>query len=217
MNFEKIRTIIDQKGEKGYSKTLPMLGEIKEFKGEGITESSGKPWKKVSIKDDAGELHNVTLRGTLPDATMVDKRAQFNLCSFNGSFQPDGGGETKTYIGYSGFWDSKAQTSQDTPATAPSSAQGGQAVNQAQSAKKEASPIVWDAEESIRGSVLCAMIQSGNEVMDYELILKHTQFIMTGKTGNFMEDLPKGNPAGRITEYQGEQPTAPDDGGDPSW
>jgi len=97
MNFATVRTIIDQKAENGYAATMPMFGIITEFKGEGLS-SSNKPWKKVVVRDDANELHNVTLRGTLPGPQVIGQRCQFDMSSYNG----DANGQP--YIGYSGFW-----------------------------------------------------------------------------------------------------------------
>jgi hypothetical protein len=80
-----------------------MFGIITEFCGEGVNPSSGKPWKKVKIRDDGNTMHNVTLRGTLPPVTVQGQRAQFSLGTYQGTH------EGQPYTGYSGFWNSNSQ------------------------------------------------------------------------------------------------------------
>lgn len=129
MGFAEVREKIDQKDDKGFGVLTAMPGVLHEFKGEGLSKS-GSPYKKVSIKDDAGELHNVTLRGTLPGPDLVNQRAQFSLSAFTG--QRPGGGD---YIGYSGFWDSRAQV--EAPARPPAG----------RSEHKQKEKVDWDAKD----------------------------------------------------------------------
>lgn len=176
MNFEQIRTIIDQKDEKGWPRTLAMFGVIHEFKGEGMSDNK-KPFKKVSIKDDAGELHNVTLRGTLPDITLLNKRAAFNLSAFNGDYQG------QPYIGYSGFWDSRAQVAQEAaqqPQEGQASAGSARTTHQPQKAAKPEVDWTAIAEGKVRCNILSAMLQGGKRV-DFAEVLWLTEFVMTGK------------------------------------
>ena len=93
-----------------------MSGRIVEFKGEGVNPTSGKPWKKIVAQDMDGEKHNVTVRGRLPDASALNKPAQFTISTYNGTAR-DG----SPYVGYSGFCDplpDYSQTTQQVPAPA---------------------------------------------------------------------------------------------------
>lgn len=61
------------------------------------------------IRDDAGEEHNVHIyqgKGQLPGPEQCNQRCQFNLSTFQGTYQ------NKSYTGYSGFWNSQGQASQ---------------------------------------------------------------------------------------------------------
>lgn len=90
MNFITVR--------EANGKNVIMLGQIIEFKGEGVG-ATGKPWKKVIAEDDYGERHTVTIRGNLPPADAVNKPAQFTLSTYQGTYQG------QPYMGYSGFCD----------------------------------------------------------------------------------------------------------------
>ena len=91
------------------------------------------------------------------------------------------------YLG--GFWNSSAAVI-DTP---PQAQQGVQQLYQRPNApqtlpqgKKEPD---WDAiaEGKVRHGILCAMLQGGIEV-NYEEVLQHTVFVMTGKDPNAIPD-----------------------------
>lgn len=138
MNFAAAEQIKDQK-ENDYPKTVAMVGEITEFMGEGITESSGKPWKKVKVKDTTGALHNVMLRGTLPDVTVKNQNSNFSIACYTGTYQ------NKPYTGYSGFWNGilegpqePAQQEQAPPSTPEDTPQQGKnSPRQAANAKQD--------------------------------------------------------------------------------
>jgi len=95
MNFQAVQQANGQ--------MVTMFGTIVEFKGEGVNPKSQKPYKKVAITDDSGVKHNVTLRGNLPDPSLLNQRAQFSLDSYQGNYQG------QPYTGYSGFWNNQAQ------------------------------------------------------------------------------------------------------------
>jgi len=95
MNFQAVQQANGQ--------MITMFGTIVEFKGEGVNPKSQKPYKKVAITDDSGVKHNVTLRGNLPDPSLLNQRAQFSLNSYQGNHQG------QPYTGYSGFWNNQAQ------------------------------------------------------------------------------------------------------------
>ncbi len=77
-----------------------MLGQIVEFKGEGVGKRSGKPWKKVVVEDEVRERHTVTVRGNLPPIDALNKQAQFTLSTYDGVTY-----QGQPYVGYSGFCD----------------------------------------------------------------------------------------------------------------
>lgn len=124
MNFAQARTIIGQKNERNYPQTVPMYGVIHEFKGEGVNPNTSKPYKKVSIKDEAGELHNVTLRGTLPDASLVNQRLQFDIYAYAGTH------DSQPYTGYAGLWNNNQQARPATPTQQPAPVQQAAPVQQ---------------------------------------------------------------------------------------
>ena len=101
MNFAQVQTAGDQ--------LTTMFGVITEFKGEGVNPKSQKPYKKVVIVDDVNVKHNVTLRGSLPDVSILNQRVQFNLSSYQGTY------EGQPYTGYSGFWNAQAQVAPQAP------------------------------------------------------------------------------------------------------
>ena len=111
MNFQAVQQANGQ--------NVTMQGMITEFKDEGVNPKSQKPYKKVAITDASGVKHNVTLRGTLPEPTMLNVMAQFALSSYQGVYQD------QPYTGFSGFWNNQAQlapqvpTGQAQPAYAP--------------------------------------------------------------------------------------------------
>lgn len=90
-----------------------------------------KPKCTVKLTDANNETHKVHLYGTLPTAAMCTQRAEFLISAF------DGQGQQGSYVGYSGFWDSRAtvvQTGQQ---------QGSQTTNSQEAAK----PVDWDGKE----------------------------------------------------------------------
>ena len=187
-NFQAVREIIDQKNEAGFPETLAMVGVIKEFKGEGINEKTSKPYKKVSIKDDSGELHNVTLRGTLPSVSLAGQRAQFSISSYNGSY------DNKSYIGYSGFWNDKVDVQQQSTQQAPS---------QASEDKKSESSSIDITESHGRCAVVCAAIQSRQITVESEIDCdKWVQYIILGHNAP---------PPAQQTTIDLSNPSPPDD------
>jgi hypothetical protein len=117
MNFATVKQANGQ--------NVNMPGKIVEFKGEGINQTSGKPWKKVNIIDDNNEKHQVTLRGTLPGPEMTEQRGEFAISTFQGNSPQHG-----AYQGFSGFWNSDAQVQPPQYSQAPQ--QGNQAGYQPQ-------------------------------------------------------------------------------------
>ncbi len=117
MNFQTVKQANGQ--------NVNMPGKIVEFKGEGINQTSGKPWKKVNIVDDNNEKHQVTLRGTLPGPEMIEQRAEFAISTFQGNSPQHG-----AYQGFSGFWNNDAQVQPSQYSQQPPQQQGGQQPQQ---------------------------------------------------------------------------------------
>jgi len=87
-----------------------MIGQIVEFKGEGVGKT-GKPWKKVVVEDMERERHTVTIRGNLPPVDALNKSAQFTLSVYDGTTY-----QGQPYVGYSGFCDVLPNYNQQSPA-----------------------------------------------------------------------------------------------------
>jgi len=81
-----------------------MLATVAEI-GASKLNVNQKPIQSVTLTDDNGEQHKVTInkgKGSLLDGTALGKRLSFNLSTYQGQHG----------IGYSGFWNSRAQVSQ---------------------------------------------------------------------------------------------------------
>jgi len=109
MNFQQVQQANGQ--------NVIIFGTIVEFKGQGVNPKSNKPYMKVSVLDDTGVKKNVTLRGALPTMNMINQRVQFNLRSYQGTYQG------QPYTGYSGFWYNRATVNQGQPQMPPQAAQ----------------------------------------------------------------------------------------------
>jgi len=66
-----------------------------------------KPFQSVTLRDDNGDQHKVTINkgnGELLDNNALGQRLAFNLSTYNGQHG----------LGYSGFWNNRAQVNQPT-------------------------------------------------------------------------------------------------------
>ena len=153
------------------NENVQMMGTILEFKGEGINQTSGKPWKKVTITD-GNVKHQVTLRGTLPGPEMLNRPASFSISRFQGNSPQHG-----AYTGYSGFWNANAQVMPQSPVQPTIRPYLPEPIS---SNKKEPD---WDkiAEGKVRHGIICAGIQSGQlKCSSPEAVLYWTDLVMNG-------------------------------------
>jgi len=105
MNFNTVRQAMGQKDERGYDVKVTMCATFRDIAGITFTKNQ-KQTCIVKLQDGTGEAHNVHLYGTMPEQPMNNQRAEFALSAFNGNAQ---GGP---YVGYSGFWNSRANVNQ---------------------------------------------------------------------------------------------------------
>lgn len=106
MNFAQVQAANGQ--------NVNILATITEIVGEGINAKSGKPYKKVKMRDTANVMHNVTLRGeALPTVQQINQLLSFSISSFQGVHN------NTPYTGYSGFWNSAANTNPTAPYVPP--------------------------------------------------------------------------------------------------
>lgn len=156
------------------------------------------------IRDDTGAEKNVHIyqgTGQLPQPQELNHRHQFTLSSFQGNYQG------KPYVGYSGFWNSNAQTNQNTPSQpqqAPS--QPAQATNYQQPAPTQGKQRDYDAENrgKVRTQFIKAAIISGDlRCRSFADVLTLTEFAMTGIDLNVQQQT-NANP-----EYVGDDPPPP--------
>jgi len=90
---------------------VAMFATIAEI-GASKLNVNQKPIQSVTLTDDNGEQHKVTINkgnGELLDGSALGQRLSFNLSTYQGQHG----------VGYSGFWNSRAQVSQPTPQNAP--------------------------------------------------------------------------------------------------
>ncbi len=125
-----------------------------------------KPIQTVKLKDDNGEQHSVTINkgnGELLDGSVLGQRLSFNLSTYQG----------QRGLGYSGFWNNRAQVNQPTP----------QKPQQDPSRAPESSkPAKGIAEGDVRHGVIYAAIQSGQvEVKTITDAEYWKGYIMTGR------------------------------------
>lgn len=99
MNFQQV--------EQGNGKLVQMFGVFTEIGGLQYTPQQ-KAKAICKIRDDTGVEHKVHIyqgRGQLPSPEQFNQRCQFNLSTFQGTY------EGKPYTGYSGFWQQDQQQS----------------------------------------------------------------------------------------------------------
>ena len=121
MNFAAARQLIGQKDPKNpqYDAKASMLATFGEGTGQISFNQNQKQECKCKLTDDAGETHNVILRGnTLPDAQWLGRRGSFLISAYQGNYQG------KPYTGYSGFWNNNAQVAQQPVSATPQPPQG---------------------------------------------------------------------------------------------
>ena len=145
---------------------------------DGISFSANKAkLLTCKLKDDDNIEHKCRIyegKGALPGQELLNQRMQFNLSAYQGNYQGT------SYTGYSGFWShgatsSAPQNGQRASQHAPQSTNYRQPAPQG---KKE--PERSDTEgKVIRRGLVCAMLQGGITV-DYDEVLRHTVFVMTG-------------------------------------
>ncbi len=185
-----------------------MSGTILEFKGEGVSPTSGKPWKKVVAQDMDGEKHNVTIRGRLPDVNAVNKPAQFTISTYNGTAR-DG----SPYVGYSGFCDplpDYSQTTQQVPSPAPPLRQATQPPAPVQNQyPRQPQPETRDYGKENRGKcrvlLYCATLKAGcnPEILNEDVKLLKAIEGLVEKSMNGIGGMPNPDYVG------GEEPEPP--------
>ncbi len=135
MNFQQVLQAKGQKDAQGYDLKVTMLARFGANMEFGQTQA-GKPKCSVKLTDKDNVTHKVYLYGTLPTVAMCTQKAEFNIAAF------DGQGQQGAYVGYSGFWNSRATIIQD--------GQGQQPQGQPQQAAAAAiadKPVDWDGKQ----------------------------------------------------------------------
>lgn len=96
MNFQTV--------EQANGNNIDMFATITELNESGYSKSN-KPYQKITIIDDAGVKHKVTIRGSnLPTVAVLNQRQAFTLSIWR---NPQSGN-----TGYSGFWNPKTAVGQ---------------------------------------------------------------------------------------------------------
>lgn len=156
MNFQQV--------EQGNGKLVQMFGVFTEIGGLQYTPQQ-KAKAICKIRDDTGVEHNVHIyqgKGQLPSPEQFNQRCQFNLSTFQGTYQ------NKPYTGYSGFW-------QQPQGQSHKPQQGSQNVPQSPNGLKD------DREgKLVRNNLVCAYIQAGKEPIIAD-VNYWIAFIVTGK------------------------------------
>lgn len=197
MNFQQALQIKGQKDNKGYDLKVTMLARFGANMEFGQTQTQ-KPKCSVKLTDANNETHKVYLYGTLPTPAMCTQRAEFLISAF------DGQGQQGSYVGYSGFWNSRATVAQDSQ---PSSQQTSQSTSRQETTK----PVDWDAKElrEHRGYALhdaCTILIALAELnqtaqgMSSELAMEMAELFVKYRYNG----LP--NPANQQTQLSGENP-----------
>jgi len=192
MNFQAV--------EQANGNKVTIFGTFTEIGGVQYTPQQ-KAKAICKIRDTTGIEHKVHIYqgiGELPTPQNLNQRCQFTISTFQGNYKG------QPYIGYSGFWNSNAQVAPHNTQQAP------QATNSPQSAPQGKKDPDWDAiaEGKVRHGILCAMLSGGISV-DYEEVLRHTTFVMTGKNHDAYPDPDpsiQNNP-----DYVGDNPRPPAD------
>lgn len=90
---------------------VAMFATVAEI-GNSKLNVNQKPIQSVTLTDDTGEQHKVTINkgnGQLLDGTALGQRLSFNLSTYQG----------QQGVCYSGFWNSRAQVKQPAAPTSP--------------------------------------------------------------------------------------------------
>ncbi len=157
MNFQAV--------DQAAGKNVTIWATLNTWDGIAFTPNQAK-YLSCKLVDDNGVSHKCRIyegKGSLPWQEHLNKRMEFNLSTYEGTYQ---GGK---YTGYSGFWSHGAvKTSQNTsqsPQNAPESTNPPQ-------------PDDWDV--VLRTRVVCAYLTSGSRplVEDVEYWM---EYIKTGK------------------------------------
>jgi hypothetical protein len=172
MNFQAV--------EAANGNSVPMQGTFVEIGGAQYTANQ-KAKAVCKVRDMTGVSHNVHVykgKGFLPGPQNLNQRYEFSLSTFQGTYQG------QPYTGYSGFWNANGQNQQAPPQHAQQQRQ-----NPPQGNKSDP-----DARGKVRHGVVCAFIQSGQEV-HIPLIEYWVNYIMTGEVTSWNpENLPQGSP-----------------------
>jgi len=136
MNFSTI--------EQADGNLATMFGVFTEI-GGATTTSNGKIKSLCKVRDDTGVMHNVHIyqgKGQLPSPQQLNQRYQFSLSTYRGYYQE------QAYTGYSGFWNSTAQVSQQGASQdQPVQVQPQVAPSRATGATKQTGDRVWEAKD----------------------------------------------------------------------
>ena len=181
MNFQTI--------EQANGNSVMMFGVFTEIGGISYTQNQ-KAKSVCKITDDMGVMHSVHIyqgKGQLPGPQQAGLRYQFNLSTYQGSYQ------SKAYVGYSGFWNSQAQVAP--PQNAP------QATPQVARSATTPKDVDWDAKDlrmarmnALTNStkLVCLMLEAGEtKPPDVALIAKTAELIVNYIYNGLQKDAVK--------------------------
>lgn len=148
MNFQTV--------EQAGGEQVSMSGTFVEIGGTQFTVNQ-KAKAICKIRDTVGASHNVHIykgKGELPTQLNLGLIYQFNLSTFQGSYQ------NKPYTGYSGFWNDPAQAGQNTPQPTPQRLQ--QPAQPTTPPQRQSNVPAWQAldRELVQKDVICALLAS---------------------------------------------------------
>ena len=142
-----------------------------------------KPIQSVTLTDDNGEQHKATINkgnGQLLDSNALGQRLAFNLSTYQGQHG----------VGYSGFWNSRAQVNQEGQTTPPK-------PPQAPSRAPESPKPDWDAiaEGKVRTVLTGAAIESGQiKITGVADLTYWVGYCMTGRAPMPPSKIPNPHP-----------------------
>ena len=168
-------------------KNVAMWATLTTWEGVAFTTNQAK-YLSCKLVDDNGVSHKCRIyegKGSLPGQEHLNKRMEFNLSTYEGTYQ---GGK---YTGYSGFWSHGAvKTSQDSQ----------QAPSQPAGVTNPPQPDNWDV--VIRARLVCAYLSNGTKPL-VENVEYWMKYIKTGIDASL--------PDNRATENQSENRRATDE------
>jgi hypothetical protein len=179
MNFQAV--------EAANGNSVPMQGTFVEIGGAQYTANQ-KAKAICKVRDMTGVSHNVHVykgKGFLPGPQNLNQRYEFSLSTFQGQYQG------QPYTGYSGFWNANGQQVQQQQQAPPYQAPQAPPQQAQQPNKPD-----WDAisRGKVRCNVVCAYIQSGQDMPGITEINDWVEYIMVGQSPGTVSGSASWNP-----------------------